>query len=168
MGKPQEGGAGEPGLLTEIPARRILLVEDEPDIRESLQELIEIQLPDAKVTTAATGAEALRLLPTARPHLIITDFKMPGMNGLEFLAAARAQMPECPRILMTAFPDLEIATRAINEAHIENFLAKPIEPDELLAKMVRIFEMSDARHHKERALARTLRELQDAIETTKK
>ena len=143
-------------------------MEDEPDIRQSLKELIEIQLPEAQVDTAATGAEALRMLPTARPHLIITDFKMPGMNGLEFLAAARAQMPEVPRILMTAYPDLEVATRAINEAHIENFLAKPIEPEELLAKLVRIFQMADARHNKERALARTLRELQEAIETTKK
>lgn len=149
-------------------ARRILLVEDEPDIRQSLKELIEIQLPEATVDTAATGAEALRMLPQARPHLIITDFKMPGMNGLEFLQAARAAMPDVPRILMTAYPDLEVATRAINEAHIENFLAKPIEPEELLAKLVRIFQMADARHNKERALARTLRELQDAIETTKK
>ena len=83
--------------------RRILLVEDEPDIRASLKDLLEMQIPDLLVETAATGAEGLRMMPKVRPHLIITDYKMPGMNGLEFLAASRALAPETPRILMTAF-----------------------------------------------------------------
>ena len=148
--------------------RRILLVEDEPDIRASLKDLLEMQIPGASVATAANGMEGLRMISQVHPHLIITDFKMPGMNGLEFLAAARASSPETPRVLMTAYPDLEIATRAINEAHIENFLAKPVEPDEMIAKIVRIFQIHEARHEKERALARSIRDLQQTIEAAKK
>lgn len=149
-------------------ARRVLVVEDEPDIRDSLKDLLEMGIPDLTVDLAANGAEGLRALQATPTHLIITDYKMPGMNGLEFLAAARAMAPETPRILMTAFPDLEIATRAINEAHIENFLAKPVDPDEILAKVTRVFQMEEARHEKERSLARTLRQLQEALEAQKK
>jgi YesN/AraC family two-component response regulator len=148
--------------------RRILLVEDEPDIRASLKDLIEMQIPGAQVSTAANGAEGLRELATCRPHLIITDFKMPGMNGLEFLQAARSQAPETPRMMMTAYPDLDVATRAINEAHIENFLAKPIEPDEMIAKIVRIFQVLESKVDKERELARTLRELKDTLTQARK
>jgi YesN/AraC family two-component response regulator len=148
--------------------RRILLVEDEPDIRQSLKDLLEMQIPDLEVTTAATGAEALRAMPEVRPSIIITDFKMPGMNGLEFLAAARALAPETPRVLMTAYPDLEVATRAINDLHIENFLAKPIEPEEMIAKIVRIFQLEESKHDRERQLAQTIRALQTAIEAEKK
>ena len=150
-----------------MPARRILLVEDEPDIRQSLKDLLEIGLEGAEVSLAENGMEGLRMLPQVKPHLIITDFKMPGMNGLEFLAAARASFPETPRILMTAFPDLDIATRAINEAHIENFLPKPVEPDEMLARVQRILEMEEARHGKERELASTLRQLKETLDAKK-
>lgn len=149
-------------------ARRILLVEDEPDIRASLKDLLEMGLEGAEVTLAENGTDGLRQLHACKPHLIITDFKMPGMNGLEFLEAARASFPETPRILMTAFPDLDIATRAINEAHIENFLPKPVEPTELLAKVERILAMEAARHAKERELASTLRKLKEALEAEKK
>ena len=96
------------------PVRRILLVEDEPDIRASLKDLLEMQIPGAQVATAGNGAEGLQEIQRSRPHVIITDYKMPGMNGLEFLQAARAYAPETPRMMMTAYPDLEVATRAIN------------------------------------------------------
>jgi YesN/AraC family two-component response regulator len=149
------------------PARRILLVEDEPDIRGSLKDLLEMQIPGAEVAVAANGAEGLRQIAATHPHLIITDYKMPGMNGLEFLEAARAASPETPRILMTAYPDLGVATRAINEAHIENFLAKPIEPDEMIEKIVRVFQMLESKVGKERELARTLRELTKTLDSAK-
>jgi YesN/AraC family two-component response regulator len=127
-----------------------------------------MQIPGAQVVPAANGAEGLRQLPTVRPQLIITDYKMPGMTGLEFLEAARAIAPETPRILMTAYPDLEVATRAINEAHIENFLAKPIDPDEMIGKIVRVLQMQEAKLDKERQLARTLRQLSETLDAARK
>jgi response regulator RpfG family c-di-GMP phosphodiesterase len=116
------------------PARkqRVLLVDDEPDILESLQELLEASLPTVEVRTALSGPKALMELRKDRIDLIVADYKMPEMNGLEFLKKADEVAPGIPRILITAFPDLEIAIKAINDARIENFFTKPFEPNEVV------------------------------------
>lgn len=114
--------------------RRILVVEDETDIRELLAELLGTSLENVVVEAREDGASALRAIAANPPDLIITDFKMPGMNGLDFLAHVRLQQPNVPAILMTAFPDLDIAVRAINEARVQSFLQKPIDP----AQVVRV------------------------------
>lgn len=107
----------------------ILVVDDEPDILESIQQLIEMHMPAAKVYLAATGEEGLRMLEKHTVELIISDYRMPGMDGLEFLTRCKEKVPEVPRILVTAYPALDAAVRAINEAQIQNFLTKPIQPD---------------------------------------
>ena len=88
--------------------------------------------------------------------LIVTDYKMPGMNGLEFLAAAKTLAPKVPRVLVTAFPDLELAIRAVNEARIENFFTKPLEP----GKVVEVIQgiLTEKRNHemRDRSFARSL------------
>ena len=147
----------------DLPTRRILVVEDEDDIRAALKELLESSLDRVEVTLAADGTDGLRALQRMRPDLIVSDFKMPGMNGLEFLQAARAYAPETPKILITAFPDLDLAVRSINDAHIENFLQKPLDPEVVLEKVNRILLLQAAKHDKERALARGLKELSERL-----
>jgi DNA-binding NtrC family response regulator len=110
----------------------ILIVDDEPDILESLSDVFSLHLPGVKVLTAAEGKKALELLKTNTVGLIVSDYKMPGMDGLEFLTKAREIAPEAPRILITAYPELNVAVRAINEAQIQNFLTKPITPQALI------------------------------------
>lgn len=110
----------------------ILVVDDEPDILESLSDVFALHLPGVKILTAGTGAKALEILATEKVGLIVSDYKMPGMDGLEFLTKARQVAPEAPRILITAYPELNVAVRAINEAQIQNFLTKPITPQALL------------------------------------
>ena len=107
----------------------VLVVDDEPDILQSLQTLLELALPSVEVLTAESGPKALEKLQQHPVDLIISDFKMPGMTGLEFLDKAKAAAPGTPRILMTAFPDLDVAMRAINEAEIQNFITKPLDPE---------------------------------------
>lgn len=160
----------EPGPMSTpaLPPRRILIVEDEEDIRTSLKDLLESSLERVEVTLAASGMEGLRAVRAAKPDLIISDYKMPGMTGVEFLEAARAYAPDAPKILITAFPDLEIAVRAINEAHIENFLQKPLDPDTVVQKVDRILRIEAAKHEKERALARGLKELADRLDADKR
>src|SRR5688572_448358 len=102
--------------------RRILVVEDEEDIRELLAQLLASSLENVIVESRSDGPSALRAIAANPPDLIITDYKMPGMNGLDFLAHVRLQLPNVPAILITAFPDLEIAVRAINEARVQSFL----------------------------------------------
>lgn len=142
------------------------MVEDEQDIRDLMKELLESSVPSVQVSTAPTGGDALRMMELEAFDLIITDFKMPGMNGLEFMQAARARAPDTPRVLMTAFPDLDIAVRSINEAHIENFFAKPLDPDEIVEKVARILDLHEARVMRERAFARSANLLADRLRTS--
>lgn len=114
---------GEPGPILQ----RVLLVEDEPDVLHSLQELLERSLEGVEVRGVENGAAGLEALRKEPVDLIITDYKLPGMNGLEFLDEAAKLAPGVQRILITAFPDLKLAIRAINEASVEHFLTKPFQ-----------------------------------------
>lgn len=147
-------GSNEPGAA----ARRqsILLVDDEADIRDSLRMLIEASIEDVDVVTAESGTAALDALARQPVDLIITDYKMPGMNGLEFLHRAQKTSPKTPRILVTAFPDLEIAIKAINEAGIENFFTKPFEPEQVLAVVREILREQKAAAMRNLSFARSL------------
>lgn len=110
----------------------ILVVDDEPDIVESLQDLLEAHLGNVKVLTASSGKAGLAILKKEGVDLVISDFRMPGMDGLEFLTKCWEVAPNTPRILITAYPELDAAVRAINEAQIQNFLTKPIMPEALM------------------------------------
>lgn len=134
----------------------ILLVDDEEDIRESLRALFETCLEGVDVETAASGMEALALLERARIDLLISDYKMPKMTGLELLSKAKRIAPDAPRILVTAFPDLEIAIRAINEASIENFFTKPFEPDEVLQVVRTLLREQRVQEMRDRSFTRSI------------
>ena len=116
----------------QVKPRRILVVEDEDDIRELLCELLSSGIENVIVEGRNDGPSALRALAATPPDLVITDYKMPGMNGLDFLAHVRLQLPNTPAILITAFPELDIAVRAINEARVQSFLQKPVDPSQVL------------------------------------
>ncbi|MGB0652208.1 MAG: response regulator [Thermoplasmatota archaeon] len=138
------------------PTRRLLVVDDEPDILESLRDLLQAGLDHVTVETAASGAQALELLEHQHFALLVSDFKMPGMDGLELLRRAKDMAPKVPRVLMTAFPDLQIAIRAINEAAIENFFTKPLDAEEVLNKTAAILDRRQAEMHRDRAFARAM------------
>lgn len=109
----------------------ILLVDDEEDILSSMKEYLEVTIPELEVKTALGGAAALEILEDGPVDLIITDYKMPEMDGLEFLRRAAKMHPSVPRIILTAFPKLDLAIQAINEVEVDRFLTKPIRPEEL-------------------------------------
>lgn len=113
-------------------APTILIVDDEVDVRESLQDLLESSIDDAKVLVAADADEALKILEETDLDLLMSDYRMPGKNGLELLGEVKEKRPMLPTILITAFPDQELARRAIEEARAENFLSKPVRPENLV------------------------------------
>lgn len=106
----------------------ILLVDDEPDILESLKDILEATSPNIRVVPVLGGTEGLEVLRREPVALILSDYKMPGMNGVEFLRRARALCPDTPSVLITAFPETEVAIKAINEAGVEYFVTKPFSP----------------------------------------
>lgn len=109
---------------------RILLVDDEQSILASLRILLKDE--GYAVQTADGGAAALEQLATLRPDIVLTDIKMPGVNGLEVLAQVREFDPEIAVILMTAQASLQSAVNAVNKGAYY-YLQKPFANDELLA-----------------------------------
>lgn len=134
----------------------ILVVDDEADIRDSLAALFATVLPDTLTVAAESGPRALEVLRDQSVDVIISDYKMPGMNGIQFLAEARRVAPEVPRVILTAFPDLDLALRAVNESSVEHFLVKPIDPPVVVDVARALLYERRARELRARAFARTL------------
>ena len=110
--------------------RKILLVDDETGILDSLRILLRGN--GYEVVSALSGREAVEMLPSASPDIVLTDIRMPGMTGLEVMAKAHEVDPETAVILMTAQASLQTAVRAVNEGAYY-YLQKPFANEELLA-----------------------------------
>src|ERR1700733_2434947 len=116
--------------------RRILVVEDE----EKLRRVLELQLTSAgfEVDKARTAEEALKIAD--RADLVLTDLRLPQMDGLELLAAIRRQNSQTPVIVMTAFGSMETAVEAMKMGATD-FLLKPFSLDHLMTVVQKALEM---------------------------
>jgi two-component system, NtrC family, response regulator GlrR len=129
---------------------RLLLVDDDVD----LLRLLSIRLSTAgyQVTVAESGEQALGLLPVVRPHLVLSDMRMEGMDGMALFDAIRKNYSALPVIIMTAhgsIPDAVAATRR----GVFGFLPKPLDKQELLAEIKRALSMCGAPHDVEAGIA---------------
>ena len=104
---------------------RVLFVDDEPDLLESIADVWGLQY---EVSTALGGAAGLVALAEHKPHIVVCDMRMPGMDGATFLARVRRRSPGTVRLLLTGHADLDAALRAVNEGGIFRFLQKPCPP----------------------------------------
>jgi response regulator RpfG family c-di-GMP phosphodiesterase len=112
-------------------AERVLFVDDEPNVLEAIQRTLRKHVD---VQTAGSGAEGLALLDSAGPFaLVVSDMRMPNMNGAQFLANVREREPDSVRMILSGQADLQATIAAVNEGHIYRFLNKPCPPDQLLA-----------------------------------
>jgi CheY-like chemotaxis protein len=103
-------------------SRHVLLVDDHPEVRAVLAHLVAQLCPDATITEAAHGAEALSVAAQQHPDLIITDYHMPIMGGLELVRTLRAQGTTMPILVLSS--DISVA-EAILAAGATAFLPKP-------------------------------------------
>jgi two-component system response regulator HupR/HoxA len=106
----------------------LLLVDDE---LANLQKLQRTFMDDYDVHLAPSGEEALKILQEAPVDAIITDQKMPGMTGIEFLEISQKAYPNLVRIVLTGFTEVEDLIAAINTGKVHKYITKPWEPDDL-------------------------------------
>jgi two-component system NtrC family sensor kinase len=139
---------------------QVLVVDDEVDIREAMQALLQ-DVMGLEVLLAGSGRQGLDIVETAGEDLriIISDYRMPEMDGLEFLAKAQEIRPEIARVLVTAYADTTLAVRAVNEARIARFLPKPIEPAQIETLVKEILDASRAARLREAAFKRSMEAL---------
>jgi two-component system, probable response regulator PhcQ len=111
-------------------ARTVLLVDDEPDILESLQDLLGAAIPAANLLADTHPENALRRLRRGCVDLIVSDYRMPGMDGISFLKECRRVCPEAGLLLITGYPTAQLAGAA-KAAGITRLLNKPFDVQEL-------------------------------------
>jgi DNA-binding NtrC family response regulator len=117
---------------------RILVVDDEPNARTALAELLRDE--GYEVETAADAFKALGKLDSFDPHLLLTDLKMPGMDGIELMRKlAEQRETPCPVVVMTAFGAVDTAVEAMRAGAVD-YLTKPLNFDELLIVTRRVLE----------------------------
>jgi two-component system response regulator AtoC len=111
--------------------KRILVVDDEPNVALFLQTALE-HLPDCEVEAATDGEQALRLSEQQPFDLLITDYRMPGMGGIELAERVRDLHPQTVILIITAFADDELY-RATAGAGIRRVVHKPVRTGEIRA-----------------------------------
>jgi len=116
---------------------RILVVDDEPNARAALAEILREE--GYTVDVAADGFKGLARAEEFGPDLVLTDLKMPGMDGVELLRKLRHHDPELPVVIMTAFGAVETAVSAMREGAAD-YLTKPLNTDELVVVIERALE----------------------------
>ena len=121
----------------------LVLAEDEPEAAENIFDIIRLYCPQFELTaTAENGAEALELAHKRHPDLVLTDIKMPVMNGLELIKRLHEEMPEIKTIILSGYQDFEFARTALQYGAVD-YLLKPISPhtlQETLKQIVPLIE----------------------------
>ncbi|MDO9308365.1 MAG: sigma-54 dependent transcriptional regulator [Deltaproteobacteria bacterium] len=116
--------------MTDLSNLTVLLVEDEDELRQETVAFLELYCK--RVIQAGNGREALSMIDAQRPDLVISDIRMPVMDGLELAACLNVRRPDMPVIFCTAFTETGYLLKAI-ELGVAAFVRKPVDTDELLA-----------------------------------
>jgi len=111
--------------------RTVLFVDDEQPIRSALERMY-LERDDVRCLFAASGQEALDVMEQEETWVVVSDYLMPSMRGIEFLSKVKARWPHTIRIMMTAYADLSIAVDAINKSEAFRFVTKPWNNQELM------------------------------------
>ncbi len=119
----------------------ILIVDDERDFLSSMRRLLRKE--PYSLLFAENGREALEVLQENTVSLVLADYLMPGMDGVELLKEVRLRYPHVITIMLTALSEVDVAMSAVNEAGVYKFLLKPVEPYSLKLTLQRALEFLD-------------------------
>jgi DNA-binding NtrC family response regulator len=120
---------------------KILYVDDDKLLTSTFSTLMKVE-GFSNIAVYNEPKEALKYLKLNKPDLIISDFLMPEMNGLEFLKEAKKLYPEISMILLTAYADKENAIKTINEIGVYKYIEKPWDNDDLIMNIKNGIERS--------------------------
>lgn len=121
---------------------RILLVDDDPVLLQVLPATLRLRIPELMIDTCLSGLQALEHLQTSDYDAVISDIKMPNLDGLALLGKIQAGWPHIPIILMTGHGEEELANRGLQGGAFD-FVHKPIERDAFIESVRRAIR---ARH----------------------
>ncbi len=109
----------------------IVIVDDEEMVLTSLSSFLNLET-DYNIKTFTSGKEALKYIENNNTELVISDYLMPEMDGIQFLAKVRELKPEVPRIILTGYADKENAIKAINDVGLFQYIEKPWDNEDIL------------------------------------
>ncbi|MBU5635245.1 response regulator [Geomonas sp. Red69] len=142
---------------------RILCVDDERNVLRALERIFLDD--DYEILTAASGEEGLQLLSESpQVKVVISDFRMPGMNGVEFLKEVFTRHPETIRIVLSGYADTAAVVAAINEGKIYKFIPKPWNDDELRVTVAKALEHFEIQRRNEQLAEELRRKNQELCE----
>src|SRR2546427_13019164 len=145
---------------------RVLIVDDDPALLQALPEALQLRMDGVTVDVADSAAAALGRIAARDYDAIVTDIKMPGMDGFALLAEIRTRWPDTPTLLITGHGEHDLVVEALRGGACD-FIQKPIDRDYFVASLVRAMEMHQlSRRVKEQQLAleRHLNELEAIVE----
>jgi diguanylate cyclase (GGDEF)-like protein len=142
----------------EGPQPELLVVDDDPATLKLLSRVLGKRY---SVVTVNTPRAALKRLKTERVDIIISDYVLPGMNGVDFIKATHELAPDAKRMIITGRADLETTVSSINEAQIDFFLTKPVRAEELYQAVDKLWNHRQVQMERDRLAAQN----QEMIET---
>jgi response regulator RpfG family c-di-GMP phosphodiesterase len=116
----------------------LLCVDDEKNILNALKRLLRKE--KFRILTGNSGQEGLQILAENKVHVVLSDQRMPEMNGTEFLKEVKARYPDILRIILTGYTDVDSISEAINEGHIYKFFLKPWNDQNLILEIRQAME----------------------------
>lgn len=141
--------------------KTLLLVDDEPSVLQSLRRALADE--PYEILTAGSGAQGLAVCAEHQVGVVVSDERMPGMNGAAFLAAVKEQQPETIRIMLTGHASIDATMRAVNEGEIYRFFTKPWDDLELMLALRSAFEKLELEEENRRLLRTVKRQYRELI-----
>src|SRR2546430_3829927 len=145
---------------------RVLIVDDDLALLQALPEALQLRMAGVTVETADSGAAALDRIAARDYDAIVTDIKMPGMDGLALLAQIRGRRPDTPILIITGHGEYDLSVRALRGGACD-FIQKPIDRDRFVAALyraIRVHTLNRRGRDRQLALERCTSELEWIVE----
>jgi two-component system, sensor histidine kinase and response regulator len=147
-------------------ASHVLLVDDDPALLQALPEALRLRMSEVTVDTADTATAALDRIASRDYDAIVTDIRMPGMDGLALLAEIRGRRPDTPILIITGHGEYDLALRALRGGAYD-FIHKPIDRDDFVVSLdcaLRAHALHRRVRDRQLALERCASELESIVE----